>query len=610
MTANLSALVQRLAGVDPADATDADLLGRFVAGRDAAAFAELVRRHGPAVFGVCRRVTGDHHLAEDAFQAVFVVLAAKAGGVRPAAALGGWLYGVAHRTALRARTMRDRRRRREQAAARRESVPAESPDDLAAVLDAEIARLPAHLRAAVALCELGGRSRAEAAAELGVREGTLSSRLAAARKALAARLRTRGLALPAALGPAVLAAVPPDLCARATAAATDPHLVPAAVAALSQGVLRTMLLQKLKFVPLALGAAAALTAGLFAAQTPAPPAAPAPVVAVALQDTPKAAPKAAPAGPNRLVVWRKGALVSFDPAGQNEKPALPDKLGLHPHMFAVSPDGKRVAVVMVSDAEKMAGGMPQPKLYVRELGKDGGAQLDEVSEAATAAWSGDGTQLVVCAFTDGPTPKDIKSTTTLYTVATKARTPVKLPDDHILTDWSRDGRFFLTTQLGTDREAPVAGAWVMNRDGTPHKKLLDGTAVAMARFSPDGKRVLSLVLPAVNEETPKEKFERDRLGAARPRPLPVLSVFDMTAAKATPVKDVPLNADVQGFCWAPDGKRIAYVWRERHTPGTDPNTETQSHLTLCDPDGANQRTILSETGRNTGEMMLAGVDWR
>jgi hypothetical protein len=447
-----------------------------------------------------------------------------------------------------------------------------------------------------------------------VKEGTLSSRLAAARKALAARLRTRGLALPAALGPAVVAAVPPDLAARATAAATNPHLAPAAVAALSHGVLRVMYLQKLKFVPLALGAAAALTAGLYAAQSPAPPAAPAPAppVAVAFQDAPKAAPaaKAVPVGPNRLVVWRKGALVSFDPAGQNEKPALPDNLGVHPNMFVVSPDGKRVAVVMVPDAEKKDGGMPQAKLYVRDIGTVAGTELDAINDASTAAWSGDGTQLVVCAFTDGPRATDVKSTTTLYTVATKARTPVKLPDDHILTDWSRDGRFFLTMQIGPDRETPVAGTWVMNRDGTPHKKLLDGTAVAMARFSPDGKRVLSLVLPPQKAETPKEKFERDRLGAARPRPVPVLAVFDVTAAKATPVKDVPLNAEVQGFCWAPDGKRIAYVWRERHPPGTDPMTETQSHVTVCDPDGANQRTVLTETGRSAGEMTLAGVDWR
>jgi RNA polymerase sigma factor (sigma-70 family) len=164
-TAKLSDPVTRLGRLpsppDP-DAPDPDLLARFLADRDERAFALLVRRHGPAVLGVCRRVTGDHHLAEDAFQAVFVVLAAKAGSVRPRAALPAWLYG-AYRTALRARTMADRRRKHERAAGtRRPAVQSDegSSDraDLVEALDAEIARLPEHLRAAVVLCELEGRS--------------------------------------------------------------------------------------------------------------------------------------------------------------------------------------------------------------------------------------------------------------------------------------------------------------------------------------------------------------------------------------------------------------------------------------------------------------------
>ncbi|QDU22551.1 RNA polymerase sigma factor [Urbifossiella limnaea] len=607
MTAKLSALVHRIAGADPGDAADADLLARFVAGRDAAAFAELVRRHGPAVLGVCRRVTGDHHLAEDAFQAVFVVLAAKADCVRPAAALGGWLYGVAHRTALRARTMRDRHRRRERAAARPEAVPADPPDDLAAVLDAEIARLPDAQRAAVVLCELGGRSRAEAAAELGVKEGTLSSRLAAARKALAARLRSRGLSLPAALAPAVLAAVPPDLSARAAAAATTPHLLPAAVSALSQGVLRVMFLQKLKYVPLALAASAALAAGLLASPTPQPPPA-APPARVAA-DPPKAAPKGV-TGPNRILLWQNGQVVSMDPTGANPKPALPTSLGTHPSMFVVSPDGKRVAAVMAPDGVKKAGAAGVGKLHLVDLGT-ADAKPEEVGDAAIAAWSADGTQLVVCSFTDGPSPKDVKSTTTVYTVATKTHIPVKLPDNHILTDWSRDGRHFLTAELGTEKDATLAGLWVTNRDGSPHKKLAGpDAAVFMGRFSPDARRVLGGVLKALPDETPKEQAERQKLGAARPRPQPVLTVFDVAAAKGMPVRDVPLNAELLGFCWSPDGRRIAYTWRETHPADTDPDTETQSHLTVCDPDGGNQRTILTDKGRSTREIVLGGVDWR
>src|SRR5262245_2161062 len=154
--------------------TDADLLTRFLATRDEQAFTLLVRRHGPMVFGMCRRVTGDHNLAEDAFQAVFVVLAAKAGSVRPRAALSAWLYGVADRTALRARTMSDRRREApveilpDPAS---ETIDPLEASDVAAVLDEEIARLPEHLRVAVMFCELEGRSRQEAAGHLGIPEG-------------------------------------------------------------------------------------------------------------------------------------------------------------------------------------------------------------------------------------------------------------------------------------------------------------------------------------------------------------------------------------------------------------------------------------------------------
>ncbi len=170
------------------DDTDGELVQRFARDRDEAAFAELVRRFGPMVLGVCRRVARGS--AEDAFQAAFVVLARRAADVRPREAVRGWLYGVAVRTAREARAVSARRLAREVPVAvvpDRAAEPAETPDpDALRILDEEVAGLPDHLRVAVVLCELDGVSRKDAAARLGIPEGTVSSRLAKARKLLAA----------------------------------------------------------------------------------------------------------------------------------------------------------------------------------------------------------------------------------------------------------------------------------------------------------------------------------------------------------------------------------------------------------------------------------------
>ena len=200
---------------------DGMLLGRYVAERDAAAFEALVRRHGPMVLGVCRRVTGHEQDAEDAFQATFVVLARRAAAVDPREQVGNWLYGVAYRTAQKARTGAARRRAHERRAAEARATMNATHDDLddaALVLHGEIARLPTLYRVPIVLCDLEGRPRKEVAAELGIPEGTLSSRLTAGRQRLAAALSRRGVVLSAAGLATVLAetgsacgAVPPSL---------------------------------------------------------------------------------------------------------------------------------------------------------------------------------------------------------------------------------------------------------------------------------------------------------------------------------------------------------------------------------------------------------------
>jgi RNA polymerase sigma factor (sigma-70 family) len=242
---------------------DAQLLERFLAERDEAAFEALVRRHGPMVFGVCRRVLGQRHDAEDAFQATFLVLACKAGSVRKRGAVGSWLYGVAYRTAGKARLRQARRRVKEREAAvteARNDNPAH--DDLARLLDLELNRLPDKYRAPVLLCDLEGASRKEAARRLGLPEGTLSSRLATAHSKLAKRLTRRGLALASGGLSAVLAenvasaSVPALLigstvhaAARVAAGQAVTAATSASVASLAKGVMNTMFMSQLK-IPL------------------------------------------------------------------------------------------------------------------------------------------------------------------------------------------------------------------------------------------------------------------------------------------------------------------------------------------------------------------------
>src|SRR5205814_2209740 len=175
--------------------TDAQLVEEFVLGREEAAFEALVLRHGPMVLGVCRRILGNAHDAEDAFQATFLVLVRKAESIRPRAMVGNWLYGVACRTALDARRAAARRRAKEAAVLPRTQPPDEDRADLRATLDEELQRLPAECRAVVVLSDLEGKTRKEVARQLGWPEGTVASRLARGRARLAKRLARYGLAL-------------------------------------------------------------------------------------------------------------------------------------------------------------------------------------------------------------------------------------------------------------------------------------------------------------------------------------------------------------------------------------------------------------------------------
>ncbi|MBA4064976.1 MAG: hypothetical protein C0501_14945 [Isosphaera sp.] len=269
-------LPHTLTHLSDASAGDGELVCRFRDANDQAAFAELVRRHGPMVFGACRRMLPCRQDAEDAFQATFLVLAVKPDAVRPPDRVGAFLHGVACRAALKARRTAARRAAAESRAAELHR-PAPQPDpDLAAVLDDALLALPAKYRLPVIECHLAGRSRKDAAARLGWSEGTLSGRLARALDLLAARLARRGVGLPAAALVGVLsagplpAAVPAGLVASTLSVAdlVRGGLPPPAgvAAALSHGVLNAMWWKKLATLSVAVLIAGMLvaTAGFLA----------------------------------------------------------------------------------------------------------------------------------------------------------------------------------------------------------------------------------------------------------------------------------------------------------------------------------------------------------
>ncbi len=270
--------LHRLASVPAPEVSDGQLLERFNRAGEEAAFEALVRRHGPLVLGVCRRVLRDSHAAEDAFQATFLALLRRAHALDRQGSLAGWLHTVAYHVALKARANSARRRRREEAAATPDAIEPQVEllwRELRPILDEELDRLPEGCRAPVVLCYLEGRTNEEASRLLGWPVGTVKSRLARARELLRARLTRRGVTLSAglfsgSLGQA-LAAVPRPLARHTVQAAlrsAEAGLASPTAVALAEGALRTMSLARPKMVVafLLLAGLTALGLGAFTGQ--------------------------------------------------------------------------------------------------------------------------------------------------------------------------------------------------------------------------------------------------------------------------------------------------------------------------------------------------------
>jgi RNA polymerase sigma factor (sigma-70 family) len=349
-------LVQRLcrsAAADRlADLPDAELLDRFRAAADHAAFEAIVRRHGSLVLAACRRVLADEADVEDAFQAAFLVLLENPRVVRSEASVGNWLYGVARRVALQAKTAAARRQAREQSAPARGPAP---PPDLSwqeacDALHGELDRLPAKYRRPIWLCYFEGRTRDEAAAALGCSPGAVKGHLERGRELLRNRLAKRGIALSAGLLFATLrtpaAALPPRLIQLAVGAATDP---PPTLTTLARGVAMAGLKTRWP----ALAACLAGLVGLAVAAVPGPAAAPTP-------SAPAARPADSLPAANADPVPAEERTISGTVTGPDGQPVPGAKVYLIPRTNREKPAAETIAAAdgsfrLAFDPERVAG---------------------------------------------------------------------------------------------------------------------------------------------------------------------------------------------------------------------------------------------------------------
>ncbi len=305
--------------------------------------------------------------------------------------------------------------------------------------------------------------------------------------------------------------------------------------------------------------------------------------------------KEAPAAPGegRLLFYRQGHLTLIGPDGKDEKQVSKNRDKFMPGPAWLSPDGRRIAFLVQVGIEVIENVNSRQKVYVRGL-DEAEPGTDVNVEAQHVAWSPDGRQLVAAEYFGAKDPRDVKITNWLVDLKTKEKTALKLPDNHAVRDWSRDGKYFLTLSYGFTEDGPTWHLHLMNRDGSEARALTDGShPVDGGRLSPDGRRLLYLA------PDPQRKGKG-----------PGLFVLDVARGKSVRVEGQPLNGHMGScYCWSPDGKRIAYSWRQFHEK-EEANQETESALVVADADGSHPVTIATEKGDSAGLITLALFDWR
>jgi RNA polymerase sigma factor (sigma-70 family) len=525
--------LRRLTAVpDGAGVSDAHLVERFVTSHDEAAFELLVRRHERLVLNVCRRVLPDSHDAEDAFQATFLVLVRKAASIGKRDSVAGWLYRVAYRVALRARSRSAGRAAREKPADLAALPAPEAPDavwrELRPLLDQEVSHLPEKYRVPVVLCYLESRTYDEAARELGCSRGTLSARLTRARELLRRRLARRGLTLSSALLAALLversatAAAPAGLAEAALRAATT-GVVSAEVLSLTQGALHVMFVTKLKTLAGAVLAVAIVGAGTgvlvhraaFGQPGPAP--------------DEQRAEEPPPPGPQTS---------GLDQSNRPAPPALPGAAAA-----AASPWRQRADLVTGTDHVMSVAFSPDARLLVTGS-QDGSVSLWDVSsgkevrrfrpggEVFSVAFSPDGKVLAA-----GGGARGKAGEVRLWDAASGKETALREHDDLVVSvAFAPDGRVLATG--GRDGAVTLWDVGQFRRRAGSRGK---ATAIYSVAFSPDGKRLAS----AGGEEFLGEGNRDGDLG-----------LWDVATGKALATIGGHAGT-VTSVAFSPDGKTLA-----------------------------------------------------
>lgn len=538
LTGVLSRLRKKVAAKDRTSLGDRDLLNQFLKDHNETAITILVERHGPMVLGICRRVLGNGHDAEDASQAVFLVLVRKAGSIRKKQSLASWLHGVAFHVATNLKRDLARRRVREAAAKASQETAADDLTwrEMRQALDEELARLPDRLRAPLVLCYLEGKTRDEAAQQLRWSLGVLRGRLERGRELLRARLTRRDITLSGAMLASYLGAdsasatMPQTFLASTINALIAARMgaagaVPANVAVLADGALRNMSTSKFRFL--------ALVSVLFAGVG----------VALAVRGMPQnGRPATAPQPPAAQGSKPPGATSNEKPA---EDPTKPIRT-LTGHTDRVT------SVTYSADGRWLA----------------------------TASWDGtlrlwDTASGKEIRHIDVPPPRDYKPAhiaRVMFSLDGKLLVAAQqaMPNEPGVIVWDRDsGKKIHEFEAGTcglalspdGKTIACGGFGVLRVHDLATGKMLhelrgQQTAIESLAFSPDGTTLYSTgPLPR-----PPSSDGRERLGLVRP----VMRVWDLTSGKErrSVLNGLHMSPLFQNNVLSPDGRNYAIGDRE------------------------------------------------